>query len=154
MDHHQLVKRFIAGITAGDATAIVDLLHDDYTETYPQSGEVLRGKAAWKGAFLENPDLPHGHSIHTTGADKTETQVIRPVGGVGMPLIQLSESGNRFTNESIMEYSNGETRFAVILGEIADGKISSTIMYFCLPFEAPEWRKPFVEQIPTDEYFV
>lgn len=153
MDHHQLVNRFIAGMTAGDPEAMVDLLHDDYTEIYPQSGEILRGLDAWKGAYLHNPDLPHGESIHTTGADKPETQVIRPVGGIGMPLIQLSESDNRFTNESILEYSNGEKRFTVILGEIKDGKIASTTLYSCLPFEPAEWRAPYAEQIPPHEYF-
>jgi ketosteroid isomerase-like protein len=38
------LERFLQLFERGDLDAAADLLHDDYVEEYPQSGERIRGK--------------------------------------------------------------------------------------------------------------
>ena len=53
MTNRRVVERFVRALANDDFEAQVALLHPDYVDTYPQSGEVIRGAANWR-AIAEN----------------------------------------------------------------------------------------------------
>jgi len=52
-DNRTIIERFAQAIGANDTEAQDRLLADDIVETYPQSGEIIRGKANRRG-IIEN----------------------------------------------------------------------------------------------------
>jgi ketosteroid isomerase-like protein len=103
-----------------DIDAIADLMHDDYVEEYPQSGERIRGKDNARAVYGSYPALP--------------------------TLIDYSYklSGDLAIIEMTLEYDGNRMNVCDIV-ELQDGKIKSTRAYFGAPFEAPEWRAQWVE---------
>ena len=50
--------------------------------------------------------------------------------------------------EVTVRYDGGEAQYGVDVLEIRDGRIARETIYVAAPFEAPEWRRPFVERAP------
>jgi hypothetical protein len=97
---------------------------DDFVQEWPQSGERLTRAAAIR--IDENyPEM--------SGTNPAFTYK-RMLGG-----------GDVFVVEGTIDYGDGVPVSYVGIGELRDGKITRMTEYFANPFEAPEWRKPFVE---------
>ncbi|HXJ65932.1 MAG TPA: hypothetical protein VNN79_19410, partial [Actinomycetota bacterium] len=59
--------------------------------------------------------------------------------------------GDTFTVEAVGTYPGGATYHVVAILELRDGKVFRGRTYFAAPFEAPEWRAPYVEpMVPSD----
>jgi hypothetical protein len=114
---------------ANDIEAQERLLADDIVEEYPQSGEIIRGKAN-RRAIMEN--YPGGTPQETSGSSRPEAR--------------LTGAGDDFTAVGAITYPNGETWQVVALIELRDGKIRKITSIFGAPFEAPAWRQPYVER--------
>ena len=101
--------------------AIDDLMHDDYVEEYPQSGERIRGKDNARAVYENYPGIPN--------------------------LIDYSYmlEGDLAVVEMILDY-DGHRMNACEIVEFEDGKIKRDRGYFAEPFEAPEWRAQWVER--------
>jgi len=145
MDNRGVVERWAEAFAAGDWESMSEILHPDYVEVYPQSGELIRGYENWKAVVSNYPEMPHGEVIETRGGEPAKTSVISSP--IGLPIIQISDESRSFTSESLIEYPNGERFHAIILGELKDGKVFKVTAYWAPPLEAPEWRAPFVESI-------
>jgi len=104
-----------------DIDAIADLMHDDYVEEYPQSGEKIRGKDNVRTVYENYPGLPAliDYSYRLNG-DLAAVEV------------SLEYEGNRMNVCEIVDFE--------------DGKIRRARAYFAEPFEAPEWRVQWVER--------
>jgi ketosteroid isomerase-like protein len=105
-----------------DIDAIADLMHDDYVEEYPQSGEKIRGKDNVRTVYENYPGLPTliDYSYKLSG----ELAVVE---------VTLEYEGNRMNLCEIVDFE--------------DGKIRRARAYFAEPFEAPEWRAQWVERM-------
>ena len=55
--------------------------------------------------------------------------------------------GDMFVVEGTIDYGDGVPVSYVGVGEIRDGKVARMTEYFANPFEAPAWRKDFVERM-------
>ena len=55
--------------------------------------------------------------------------------------------GDIFVVEGTVDYGDGVPVSYVGVGEMRDGKVARMTEYFANPFPAPDWRKPFVEQM-------
>ena len=55
--------------------------------------------------------------------------------------------GDVFVIEGTIDYGDGVPVSYVGIGELRDGKVAKMTEYFANPFEAPAWRKPFVEMM-------
>jgi ketosteroid isomerase-like protein len=106
-----------------DIDAIADLMHDDYVEEYPQSGERIRGKDNARTVYENYPSIPN--------------------------LIDYSYTinGDLAVIEMILEYDDGNRMNVCDIVELQDGKIKRARAYFAEPFEAPEWRARWVERL-------
>ena len=139
-----LVQKYIDGLLAGDLDGVAAVIHEEYSETYPQSGETVSGAKAWREMMDAFPGLPVGEESHTTGGDKPTTLVSAGL-PIGPPTISVFDGGSSFTNESVVEYPNGERYHIVVVGEIKDAKIYRSRMYWASGFDVPEWRAPFTD---------
>ena len=102
--------------------AIAELVHDDYVEEYPQSGERIRGKDNARTVYESYPSIPNLVDYsYRLAADLAVVEMI------------LDYDGNRMNVCEIVEFE--------------DGKIKRATGYFAAPFEAPEWRAQWVERM-------
>jgi hypothetical protein len=123
-ENRAAVERFWDAIATESFDAAAAELHDDYLETYPQSGERIRGRANWLGLVKSYPGFP-AVSVH------------RHIGREDL-----------WVTEAAFDYArDGSPPWQVCqVLELRDGKISRITAVFGAPFEAAEWRAPFVER--------
>jgi hypothetical protein len=92
---------------------------DDVVEAYPQSGEVMVGRANQQAMHEAFPHPP--------------TFTIR----------SIHRSGDLAVVETDEGYAAAETWKTIFILELREGVIGRMTMYFGEPFSAPEWRRPF-----------
>ncbi len=97
------------------------LVHDDFVQEWPQSGELIRGKRNAVAIMAGYPDLPRATTRRIVGR------------------------GDLWLAETTLDYA-GKTVHAVSIYELRDGKIARETDYFGDPFEPAEWRTQWVEQ--------
>jgi hypothetical protein len=116
------LERYLETFERQDIDTALELLHDDYVEEYPQSGERIRGKDNWRKIAENYPGLPSviEHSYVLSG-------------DLGVMKMTLDYDGNRI--------------YACEIVDFEEGKIKRTRAYFAEPFEAPEWRAEWVERM-------
>ena len=121
-DNRDAVERYFQAFERQDLDAMEKLLHEDYVEEYPQSGERIRGKQSWRSVTGNYPGLPNmtDHSYVLSG-------------DLGVLKMTLEYDGNRI--------------YACEIIDLEDGKIKRARAYFAEPFDAPDWRSQWVERM-------
>jgi SnoaL-like domain len=121
-ENRDTLERYFQAFERHDLDAMEELLHEDYVEEYPQSGERIRGKQNWRSVAENYPGLPNmtDHSYVLSG-------------DLGVLKMTLEYNGNRV--------------YACEIVDFEDGKIKRARAYFGEPFEAPEWRAQWVERM-------
>jgi hypothetical protein len=132
MDDSQMVARIRQLFEFGDmreyGKAMEEMASDDIVQEWPQSGERIRGKA-------NIAKMNEGYSANTGTTPKAT-------------LRRIVEPGKAWIIEGTIDYGDGTPVSSVAIIELGpDGKIAKETDYFANPFEAPEWRKSFVEQM-------
>jgi SnoaL-like protein len=129
-DNMELAAAFEQVLRSGDFRQISQVMRelstDDFVQEWPQSGERLGKEAAIK--------VDEGYA-EMSGTTPTFSYK-RMLGG-----------GDTFVVEGTIDYGDGVPVSYVGIGEARDGKIAKMTEYFANPFEAPAWRKPFVEMM-------
>ena len=141
----EIVDRFVRAIEAKDFDTVVELLADDFVDEMPQSGERTRGKANYRAiadAYPGGVGTVTPESRRIVGAE--DRWVMTPTFNV----LRVEGSGNVFTYVATVTYANGETWQMISIAQIRDGKVAKTTTWFAAPFDAPEWRAPYVERFP------
>lgn len=121
-ENRRMVERFWEAMQTNDFRAAGELLHDDYVQEWPQSGERIHGRENF-AAINENYPA-HGRwnfTVHKIVADDSEV----------------------VTDVSITDGT--QTARAITFSEVRDGKIVRQTEFFPDPYEAPEWRSRWVE---------
>jgi ketosteroid isomerase-like protein len=121
-ENRDAIERFFDAFERQDLDAFSELLHDDYVEEYPQSGERIRGKQNVRIILESHPGLLQmtDHSYVLSG-------------DLGVIKMTLDYNGNRVYACEIVDFEGG--------------KIKRVRAYFAEPFEAPEWRAQWVERM-------
>jgi hypothetical protein len=104
-----------------DMDAAADLLHDDYLEEYPQSGERIRGKDNARSVYENYPAIP------------------------SLVEFDYRVAGDLAVVEMVLDYGGSRLNVCEVV-EFEEGKIKRATGYFGEPFEAPEWRARWVER--------
>ena len=106
----------------GDVEAEHAIYADDAVCDYPQSGERILGRKNLQALRSHHPGKPSGFEVR------------RMVGREDL-----------WVTEYTIVYQ-GKAAFTVSLMEFREGKVVHETQYFADPFEAPAWRKQWVEQ--------
>jgi hypothetical protein len=144
-DQHQpvdrsVVEHYTRALAANDLEALGKLRHPDWVADLPQSGERFRGHQAVVEAERSYPGgMPSGAERRLGGA--TDRWALSPS---YVPL-RIAGRGAHWVSESELTYATGQRVHGVALIEFAHDKAIGERWYYCAPFEAPEWRRPWVE---------
>ena len=106
----------------GDVEAEHDIYADDSICDYPQSGERILGRRNLQALRSHHPGKPSGFKVR------------RMIGREDL-----------WVTEYTIVYQ-GKAAFTVSIMEFREGKVVHETQYFADPFEAPAWRKQWVEQ--------
>lgn len=112
---------------AGDVNAEHDIYEDDAVCDYPQSGERIFGRSNLQALRSHHPGKPGGFKVR------------RIVG-----------NGTLWVTEYTIAYQ-GRSAYTVSIMEFRDGKVVHETQYFADPFDAPEWRRQWVQQIEVEK---
>lgn len=119
-------------------------MHPDIVVTYPQSGEIIRGHDNYVAMLSNFPGGLPPTEIDVVIGGEQSVQVVSPL-PFSIPSVTVTGTGDRFTAEGLVEYPDSGLFHFVSIVKVRDGKIAEETSYFGAPFEAPEWRKPYVE---------
>ncbi|HET7270104.1 MAG TPA: nuclear transport factor 2 family protein [Rubrobacter sp.] len=123
MDEQQALHFLTEQLANLSAEEEYELRHEDYAMEMPQSGERIRGRGKMR-EFQEAYPTP--------------------------PTIRLRRVVVReglWVAEGVNDYGDGQVFAVVAIFELRDGKIWRDTRYYAEPFEAPEWRAQWVEQM-------
>ena len=109
------------------ARAVYELSAEDVVQDWPQSGERIRGRDNAKAINDNYPQM--------TGTTPR------------LSLRRVSGEGAHWVVEGTIDYGDGTPVSYVAVTELRGGRIATITEYFGNPFEAPAWRKPWVERI-------
>ena len=134
MDNDAMERKLRDLYSSGDpqemARQVSELGSDDMVQEWPQSGERLRGR-----------DNIVAVNQQYEGATGTAPK---------MTLRRIVKPGQAWIVEGTIDYGDGTPVSLVsILEADSDGRITRETDYFANPFEAPEWRRKWVEQMES-----
>ena len=105
----------------GDAETEHDIYEDDAVCDYPQSGERILGRRNLQAPRSHHPGKPSGFNVR-----------------------RMLGKGDLWVTEYTITYQ-GRPAFTVSIMEFREGKVVHETQYFADPFEAPEWRREWVQ---------
>ncbi|MGH2723111.1 MAG: nuclear transport factor 2 family protein [Actinomycetota bacterium] len=118
------LERAWKAIQDGDLDPYEEILAEDCVQEWPQSGEVIRGKANITAVNRNYPGFP------------------------SMKVRELRGGGDLWVGEAELDYHGRRVLFCSIW-EMRDGTIVRETDYFSDPFDAPQWRARWVERPET-----
>jgi hypothetical protein len=144
-DARAMLERFVAALGQGDWATAGSMIHPEFVDEMPQSGERTRG---WENmrATLEQYPGAEGKGVaqaESVRVDSDESWAMTPA----YTLVKVEGSGERYTVTGRLRYPDGTYWRMVILTTMKGGKIWRTTSYYAPEFPAPEWRKPWVERM-------
>lgn len=145
IDHQAFFDRMATAMSGLDFAAFEALLTDDCVTEYPQSGEIIRGRANLRATLENYPSgLPQGgfdrSSLRIAAGD--EKWVATPM----FTVVRVEGSGNVGTAMFRVGYPDGSTWWAIVLYELRGDQLARSTQFFAPMFEAPAWRAPYVDQ--------
>ena len=137
--HRLKIDRFFECINRRDLDGLREVVHEEFVQEWPQSGERIRGLANVREVLTNYPGLPDIDIRKVHGSE--DRWLLTP----GYTLLRVTGSGDQYTTEQLLHYPSGEQWHAVSIFEFHDGKIVEQTSYFAAPFPAAEWRSQWVE---------
>lgn len=145
MTNDEVVHRYVAAYKADDRETQARLRHPGWTVDYPQSGERIRGDANMAAIMDHYPGgAPQVERTRVVGSE--DRYVVTP----SFTIERVVGNGDLWWGDGLAHYPGGATWHVIVLIELRDGRVWRETQYFAEPFEAPAWRAPWVERIPTE----
>jgi hypothetical protein len=137
------VRQYVEASAAGDFEALGRTRHSDWQTLWPQSGERVVGHACWAEIARQYPGgTPEITLTRLIGSE--DRWVVTP----GNTVARIAGTGDFWWGEWRMTYPDGKAYQCVALIEMREGLIWRETVYWAEPFDAPDWRRKFVE--PAD----
>ena len=144
MTNEEVVRRYVEAISRWDYDAVAPLRHPQWTAVWPQSGEVVRSTEDDRRITLGYPGGPP-QLLPGRIVGSEDHWVTSPLGGA----YKVGGDGESWWAELRMIYPDGRTWFTITLIEVRDAKVWRETQYWAEPFDAPEWRRDFVDRLGT-----
>ena len=121
------LRRHWSASAVGDQNIEHEIYDEHVICDYPQSGESIHGKRNLRNLRSHHPGQPAGFSIRR----------LLGCGKLWITEYTITYEGRSFYTISIMEFENG--------------KVAHETQYFAEPFDPPEWRAQWVEQMTVNK---
>jgi hypothetical protein len=135
-----IFEAFLRAVNSRDAAALGELVHPDYIDSYPQSGERTHGLENLR-AIIEG--YPGG--FEDKGTNRVVGSEDRWVVTPAFTLLRIEGAGDTFTGVQRVRYPDGSVWHVLSIGEIRDDRVWRVQTFFAPVFDAPAWRSSFVE---------
>jgi hypothetical protein len=140
------VEAYLRALSEQDVDRIRSLVHQDYVEEYPQSGERIRGVDNLVDIVRSYP----GGGLKPGAIDATKARILGEdeswVVGPSLAVVHVTGTGDQFTGVTTITYPDGSTWHVVVIVEFRGDRIWRSTSYFAPVFEAPAWRAAWVER--------
>ena len=146
LEPRAVFEAFLRAVNSRDAAALGELVHPEYIETYPQSGERTRGVENLRAIIERYP----GGFIET-GTDRVVGSEDHWVVTPAFTLLRIEGEGDTFTGVQKARYPDGSDWYVVSIGEIRSGRVWRVQTFFAATFDPPTWRSQWVEMVETPE---
>jgi ketosteroid isomerase-like protein len=123
-DARQVAEKLWKALQVGDWETAAGCLHDDFVQEWPQSGERIVGR---DNAIAIEQSFPGGLPT--------------------MRFRRTLSGGDLAVLEFELTYADGSRYLGASILEFRDGKVVRETDYYSQPFQAPEWRARWVEQM-------
>ena len=141
LTNEECVRRYAAASAAHDLEALPGLRHPDWMVFWPQSGERVESSQAFAEIITNYPGgAPKVEVTRIIGAE--DQWVVTPANTA----IRVAGSGDFWWSEWRLTYPDGVVYLVVDLFELRDGLVYRETVYWAAPFEAPDWRAPWVDR--------
>ena len=120
------------------------LLTEDYVGEYPQSGEVIHGPKNARAIIEQYPGSFSKDAVDVTSA-RIAASDARWVRTPTFTFVRAEGSGNVGVSAWKSRYPDGSAWWVINFYELRDGRLARSTTFFAPTFEAPDWRKPFVD---------
>lgn len=141
-----LVEAYVRAVEEQDFDKMETLIADDFIEEMPQSGERIRGKTNHLAVLRAYPG-----GVGTI--DPTSRRLVgsedRWVATPSFTIQRIEGSGDLYTYVGTARYPSGDTWQIIAIAELRGPRVAKVTAWYARPFEAPEWRTPFVERFPS-----
>ena len=124
MNNRQILENFWAAMETNDFYAASQLLHEEYSLEWPQSGERILGRENFAAINTNYP-----------AAGKWHFEINQIVAEDNMVVTDVSVTEGRITGR------------AITFSTIKDEKIWKQVEFWPNPFEAPTWRAQWVKKL-------
>jgi hypothetical protein len=141
--NERLMMRFVEILNSNDLDALKEVLHDDFVQEMPQSGELVRGLENYKAILVNYP-----------GREKVPLKAERVLAIGEEPhyvmtptfnLVRVQSHGDNPVGIFKLHYPDGSVWWVLWFLTIRDDKIAKEIDFFAPEFAPPEWRAQWVE---------
>ena len=119
----KIINLLVSAINENNLEAMDKLFAGNVVLEWPQSGERIIGDSNRREIYKRFPSLPSVKPKH------------------------INSAGNLCVLEAELNYGNDDIYQSVFIFELENGLIKKETAYWSKPFPAPDWRKPFVENI-------
>lgn len=140
-DARSVFEAYLKATNARDVAALAGLLHDDFEDVYPQSGELTRGLANLRAIIEHYP----GGGYSGRGTERVVGAEDHWALTPGFKVLRIEGTGDTFTGVTRGRYPDGSDWHIVTIGQMRGGKLWRAETYFAPAFEPPGWRAAWVE---------
>lgn len=140
------LERFNEIITTRDYDALDEVLTSDFVEEIPQSGERVRGIPDFRKTIEEMPGIASA-PIRIQRDPYVSTEGSHYVMTPTFNVVKVEDSADEMTSYVKARYPDGSDWYVVTFTTFRDGKICKDIHFFAPLFEAPVWRRQWVQQM-------
>ena len=151
VEHRPILEGIIDGMNAGDYSLYDRYFTEDYVDEFPQSGEVVRGRANARWIVENYPGSSEtGRAVDRTALRSQasdEMKVVAPT----YAIVRLEGRGSEGTAAFRARYPDGSLWWIVVLYQLRGNRICRSTTFYAADFTAPEWRAAHVEHLPRQD---
>lgn len=139
-----VLERMFEIIGRHDYGALEEVLHPDFVQEIPQSGERVVGVENFRKILQNLPGPGSGLVIaqdpHVIGDE--EHYVMTPTFNV----VKVEGTGDQLTSYVKLKYPDGSDWYVITFSSYRDGKMVKRFDFYAPFFDPPDWRAEWVER--------
>lgn len=143
MTNEDIVRRYCTAVATRDHATAESLRHRDWVCDWPQSGERVTTSANMRSIIEAYPGGPWAAQERRLRGSE-DRYVVSPSG----TLMAMAGAGETWTAEWMNLYPGDREYFVIDVIQLKDGRVIRETTYWAEPFEAPQWRREWVESEP------
>lgn len=141
--NRETLESLMRMVTSGDYDSLAEVLHPDFVQVIPQSGERVVGIENFARILA---GLPGGGSALNLTEDvyiagDEEHYVMTPT----FTVVKVEGVGDELTSYVKSTYPDGSRWYIITFSSFKDGLLIKRVDFFAPCFDPPEWRSQWVE---------